>query len=177
VNLPAGRQVHPSSPMPTIRKAGMNDIPVIHALAQSIWPVTYQHILSPSHMEYMLNLFYHPESLKDQMKTHNFIIAELQEPVGFASYSSTEQPNVYKLHKLYVKTDVHRKGLGKALVDYILEQLKMMGASALCLNVNRHNKARQFYEKLGFHVIRHEDIDIGNGYQMNDYVMRLDITY
>lgn len=163
--------------MPIIRQANINDIPVIYALAHSIWPVTYQEILSASQMEYMLNLFYHPDALKEQMKLHRFIIAELEEPAGFASYSLSEKPGVYKLHKLYVKTDIHRKGLGRTLVTYILQQLKIMGASTLDLNVNRDNKARLFYEKLGFHVIRTEDIDIGNGYQMNDYVMRLDITY
>ena len=30
---------------------------------------------------------------------------------------------------------------------------------------------KEFYEKLGFTVIKEEDIDIGNGYLMNDYVM------
>ena len=28
-----------------------------------------------------------------------------------------------------------------------------------------------FYEKLGFTVIKEEDIDIGNGFFMNDYFM------
>jgi hypothetical protein len=41
--------------------------------------------------------------------------------------------------------------------------------------VNRYNKAKGFYEKLGFKVIGKEDIDIGNGYLMNDYVMQLEI--
>ncbi|MGZ8545109.1 MAG: GNAT family N-acetyltransferase, partial [Flavisolibacter sp.] len=45
------------------------------------------------------------------------------------------------------------------------------GATVLRLNVNRNNSARSFYEKLGFEMIGEEDIDIGNGYFMNDYVM------
>jgi len=39
--------------------------------------------------------------------------------------------------------------------------------------VNRQNNAKNFYEKLGFVVIKEEDIDIGNGYFMNDYVMEM----
>jgi ribosomal protein S18 acetylase RimI-like enzyme len=39
------------------------------------------------------------------------------------------------------------------------------------LNVNRYNKARFFYEKLGFVIMKEEDIDIGSGYYMIDYVM------
>jgi ribosomal protein S18 acetylase RimI-like enzyme len=42
------------------------------------------------------------------------------------------------------------------------------------LNVNRNNEAKEFYKKLGFKIIREEDIPIGQ-YWMNDYVMRLTI--
>jgi len=45
----------------------------------------------------------------------------------------------------------------------------------LLLNVNRQNKARFFYEKLGFKIAYSEDIEIGNGYLMNDFVMVKDI--
>jgi hypothetical protein len=41
--------------------------------------------------------------------------------------------------------------------------------------VNRYNKARQFYEKMGFVVIGEEDIDIGNNYLMNDYIMEVPV--
>jgi diamine N-acetyltransferase len=43
--------------------------------------------------------------------------------------------------------------------------------SILDLNVNRHNPAKSFYEKIGFTVLREEDVPIGP-YWMNDYVMR-----
>ena len=45
------------------------------------------------------------------------------------------------------------------------------GKETLDLNVNRHNKAKNFYEKMGFQVAYEEDIPIGK-YWMNDYVMR-----
>jgi ribosomal protein S18 acetylase RimI-like enzyme len=37
--------------------------------------------------------------------------------------------------------------------------------------VNRRNKARNFYEKNGFYVIEEINLDIGNGYVMDDYIM------
>ncbi len=49
------------------------------------------------------------------------------------------------------------------------------GQPHLLLNVNRCNKARNFYEARGFQVIAEEDIDIGNGYLMNDYLMQKDL--
>ena len=48
-----------------------------------------------------------------------------------------------------------------------------MGGTKLELNVNRYNKARFFYLKQGFIMIGEEDIEIGEGYFMNDYIMEL----
>jgi ribosomal protein S18 acetylase RimI-like enzyme len=57
------------------------------------------------------------------------------------------------------------------MIDYIIKQVKEKGATTLQLQVNRYNKAKDFYNKLGFTVIEETDFDIGNGYFMNDYVM------
>jgi hypothetical protein len=46
----------------------------------------------------------------------------------------------------------------------------------LILNVNRYNKAFTFYQKLGMEIAEEIDLEIGNGYYMNDYIMSLDLT-
>ena len=46
---------------------------------------------------------------------------------------------------------------------------------AIFLNVNKYNKARFFYEKLGFTIVKDEVIEIGNGYVMDDFVMEVAI--
>jgi ribosomal protein S18 acetylase RimI-like enzyme len=163
--------------MPTdiaIRFAGTDDINIIGFLAQQIWPSTYKKILSEEQLNYMMNLFYSPGSLQEQMidKKHSFLIVEEnEEPIGFASYSTIDEPGIYKIHKIYVLPDQQGKGLGKLVINFIIDNIKESGARALQLNVNRYNKAKFFYEKLGFEVIREEDVDIGNNYFMNDYVM------
>jgi len=157
-----------------IRKAELDDINTIGFLAYQIWPVTYKDILNLDQLQYMLNLIYSPASLRKQMTVsqHQFLLAELdEEPVGFASYSRIDEPSTYKLQKLYVRTDIQGKGLGKALLEYVEETVKEAGGKKMHLNVNRFNKARSFYEKMGYMVIKEEDVDIGNGYLMNDFVM------
>lgn len=67
--------------------------------------------------------------------------------------------------------DAQGKGLGKILIEETESQAIKKRNSKLLLNVNRQNKARLFYEKLGFKIAYSEDIEIGNGYLMNDYVM------
>jgi diamine N-acetyltransferase len=158
-----------------IRKISAAEVDVVVQLAHAIWPVTYKNILSEAQLAYMLRLLYHPSSLTEQMteKHHQFLIAAFKNtPVAFASYSPLPEAGVYKLHKLYVHQQQQGKGIGKMMIDYITKNVEAAHGHALELNVNRNNKARWFYEKLGFTIIREEDIDIGNGYFMNDFVMR-----
>ena len=162
--------------MPTasliLRRATEKDIPLIRDLTMKIWPQTYSTILSAPQIDYMLKMIYSEDSLQQQMKeNHEFIIvSDGKEPAGFASFSLAE-PGVYKLHKIYVMPQKQGKGTGKFVIGEIIKAIIRKGGTALRLNVNRNNKAIEFYEKLGFTVIKEEDIDIGNGYLMNDYVM------
>jgi GNAT superfamily N-acetyltransferase len=122
----------------------------------------------------MLNLFYSPAALRRQMldDRHQFLIVEQgDEPIGFASWGPTAEPGVFKLHKLYVLPGRQGKGLGRSMLQFIYQAVGPAGGRILRLNVNRYNKARQFYERMGFTVTKEEDVPIGNGYFMNDYVM------
>jgi RsiW-degrading membrane proteinase PrsW (M82 family)/ribosomal protein S18 acetylase RimI-like enzyme len=162
--------------MPTaslrLRRAYEKDIPLIRDLTMKIWPQTYSPILSAAQIDYMLDMMYSETSLQKQMKeNHEFIIVnDGTVPVGFASFS-LQEPGVYKLHKIYVMPQSQGKGTGKFVINEILKAIIIKGGKALQLNVNRNNRAKEFYEKLGFTIIREEDNDIGNGYLMNDYVM------
>jgi len=156
----------------TIRKASSADASLIRDMAYEIWPETYSQILSKDQLEYMLGLFYNEQKLKTEIEqgVEFILIYEDVQPAGFAAFSKTE-PEVYKLHKIYVLPSQQGKGTGRFIIDGLIKTMKQNGATTLQLNVNRHNNAKMFYEKLGFLVIREEDVDIGNGYFMNDYVM------
>ena len=155
-----------------IREATKDDIHLIHALAHATWPAAYKEILSADQMDYMLAQIYSETSLQNQFdNNHHFLIAEENKnPVAFACYNKLN-PGIYKLQKIYVLPAQQGKGIGKLLINHVIQKIKAQGAAALLLNVNRNNKAKQAYEHLGFKVISEEDIDIGNGYFMNDYIM------
>jgi GNAT superfamily N-acetyltransferase len=166
----------------SIRPAELEDINTIGFLAQQIWPDTYGKIISPEQMQYMINLFYSPASLRRQIVEdhHRFIIVEQdEEAIGFASWSEMADPGLspglYKLHKLYILPGIQGRGLGRAVLQFIYDTIRPEGATGLRLNVNRYNKARQFYERVGFSVVGEEDVDIGNGYFMNDYIMEIPV--
>lgn len=161
-----------------IKKIGVESIPIIQSLAHHTWEIAYKNILSADQMSYMLKLFYSRESLQHQIedKGHQFIlVTNEEETAGFASYGIKNKSNaaVYNLHKIYISPNIQGKGIGMFLLNYIIDDVKQMHGNALELNVNRNNKALSFYQKFGFEIIDEQDIPIGEGYFMNDYIMRL----
>lgn len=163
-----------------IKKAGIKDIDCIQQLAYATWPDAYGEILSAEQLSYMLDLIYSKDALTNQVENlhHQFIIvSENDNAVGFASYSPKHAgvTTIYRLHKLYVLPTQQGKGTGKLLLNFIIQEIKGSGAKILELNVNRNNKAFYFYTKTGFTIVREEDIDIGNGYFMNDFVMSCEL--
>lgn len=157
-----------------IKAAHPGDIPLIRELCFQIWPQTYRPILSEEQIDYMLDRMYSAASLQEQMSRGDlfFILYDETTPIGFASIGPINCA-AYKLHKIYVLPSQQGKGAGRFLLGAMIEKVRELKAEVLQLNVNRHNKARSFYERLGFSIIKEEDIDIGNGYFMNDYVMEL----
>lgn len=158
--------------MLTIKKATSEDIPLIRELCFKVWPQTYASILSQDKIDYMLDYMYSPASLQKQMNNGSqfIFVYDEDEPVGFAAYLPKEN-GIYKLDKIYILISQQGKGTGKFVIDHIIDEIKLKGATSLQLQVNRHNKAKGFYEKLGFVVIDSQDFDIGNGVFMNDYIM------
>jgi len=158
--------------MSTIRKATIEDIPLIRELCFQVWPQTYASILSQDRIDYMLDYMYSAASLEKQMVSGSqfIFVYENEEPVGFAAYLSKGH-GIYKLDKIYVLISQQGKGTGRFVIGYIINEIKQKGATALQLQVNRNNKAKSFYEKLGFEVIDFQVFDIGHGHFMDDYVM------
>jgi diamine N-acetyltransferase len=151
------------------------DFKTIRAIATEVWPATYGSILSKVQLDYMFEMMYSVASLQEQLKCkeHQFIIAyENSKPVGFASYEfNCGNSNKTKIHKIYILPNLQGKGFGKKIIDFIADKAKKQFDNAVFLNVNRFNSARFFYEKIGFEIVKEEDIAIGNGYLMEDYVM------
>jgi GNAT superfamily N-acetyltransferase len=157
-----------------IRNASIADYQYIYDIAIPVWEATYSFILTKDQMDYMLGLFYSKEAIADQITNggHQFLLAEDNGVyLGFASYQLNYQTGITKLHKLYVLPQSHGKGIGKALVNLIEAAAKENGNDQLLLNVNRFNPAIDFYLRAGFENRGEDDVDIGNGYLMEDYLM------
>lgn len=163
------------SSMLTIRPATLLEYPKIQQIAHQTWPDTFRDILSPQQITYMLDWMYSLPSLKEQVevKGHTFLLAEEAEnPLGFVSYELNYSGlSKTKIHKIYILPSSQGKGVGKGLINRTSEIAAQNHNSSLLLNVNRYNKAIDFYKRMGFEIVGKEDIDIGNGFLMEDYVL------
>ena len=158
----------------TFKKATFSDIPLIRSLAELIWWRHYPAIITNDQIEYMLELMYSERSITEQMQKHqNYTLIYTDgEPVGYYAVSE-KSPGHFFLHKFYIDTEKHRKGIGAAAFEHIREN-DCRGYKEITLQVNRRNiKAVNFYFKHGFVIDYVDDFDIGNGYTMDDFFMKL----
>jgi GNAT superfamily N-acetyltransferase len=163
-----------------IRKASLEDYKTIFDIAVITWDAAYKTILSGAQLEYMMDMMYSPDSFTNQVaiEGHHFIIASVNgKDVGFASYELNYRYQTTKLHKLYVLPDAQGTGAGKALITVIENAAKSNSNDKVTLNVNRFNTAVHFYLKNGYTNAGEEDVDIGSGYLMEDYIMTKLLSY
>ena len=161
-----------------ITRAALADRDFIRSVSERTWPSTYGHIISQEQIDFMMNWMYSDESLATQMNTGcEFYIASIKkedgklDAVGFCSVSPEE--GAHKLNKLYVLPTAQGTGAGKALLNKSIEVAKAAGSTSLFLQVNKLNTAYTFYLKKDFIKESEFKFDIGNGFYMDDYVMRL----
>jgi GNAT superfamily N-acetyltransferase len=159
-----------------IRALKQDELSIVHEIAHATWPDTFKDILSQEQIQYMLNWMYDLKHLENQFNQgHQFYVAELEEnPVGFIGIEPNyPEKGLTKIHKIYILPNKQGNGIGKKLIEFVKKNAIQSDIEGLLLNVNRFNKAVDFYKAIGFRVLYEEDIDIGNGYLMEDYVMQL----
>ncbi len=163
----------------SLRRASEADIESIRRLAGEVFPATYREILSPAQLDYMMAWMYAPETLAHELRQPAFawfLVACEGEPCGYLSIEQ-EAEALFHLQKIYLLPRFQGLGAGAWLfgqaVAYIREQGS--GSCRMELNVNRHNRAVGFYERMGMRKLREGDFPIGGGYYMNDYIMGLTI--
>lgn len=146
-------------------------------LAHRIWHQHYPGIISREQIDYMLASQYTIHALADQQaQGTRFVLAWVGDtPVGFAAVSPDEQAgDIAWLDKLYLLAENRGQGIGGQLIGWARETARTLDARALCLRVNRDNAASvAMYQHAGFEIEREDVKSIGNGFVMDDYVMRL----
>ena len=136
--------------------ADEKDIRSIQNLARVTFPATYSSIISAEQIDFMMDMMYSETVLRRELEggvTFLMLLAD-GTPAGFVSFGL---------------------GYGREMFLKAEHEMRAQGAKAFELNVNRHNKALDFYKKMGMSIDRSGDFDIGGGFYMNDYIMRKEL--
>jgi GNAT superfamily N-acetyltransferase len=162
-----------NEPKHVLRLLEREELNVVKALANDIWPRVYDYMISAEQISYMLSLMYDLDQLKQQwLEGVKFVLLEVEGiPQGFAAFE--EKENCVFLHKLYLRPEMQGYGFGKKMLQVAIDFAVDSKKPSLELTVNRNNKSLEFYLGNGFVIKEEKDFDIGGGYFMNDYILSL----
>lgn len=162
-----------------IRRATVDDIDTIRAVADVAFRATYAAILSAEQTEYMIDMMYSPESLRRQMEVERqafYLAVDNGRTIGYVSVERQGE-RLFHLQKIYLLPEYQGRRIGERLFRCACRHVRKLCPEpcTMELNVNRHNRATGFYERMGMHKVREGDFPIGNGYYMNDYIMAIEL--
>jgi diamine N-acetyltransferase len=153
--------------------ATLEDVPLIRRLADEIWLDHYPQIIGMEQVTYMLGKMYSTERLTAQIsdKSTFFLVKDDTECIGFIAVTPGEEPHHWFIDKFYLNTQTQGKGVGSEAFARLMDALP--DAKGFSLQVNRQNyKSINFYFKNGFTIAKCLDVEIGDGYVMNDFLMK-----
>ena len=163
------------------RDATPADGAALDAMAQAIWIETFAHGVSAEDAAAYLAQAYGPDGklladLSSGAARFHLALADGR-VVGYAKVNPPwlpdAEPGALQLSQIYVSSDQHGAGVGKALLNWAIATARAQGATALLLTVWEENhRAAAFYRKHGFEHVG--DYAFAVGAQVDtDHIMRL----
>ncbi|MFO7582089.1 GNAT family N-acetyltransferase [Guyparkeria sp.] len=174
--LPATVYVSPDRPWFRLEPVVESRLPLVAALAESIWWKCYPPIIGAEQVHYMLGRGYSLPSLRRQARAGARFLLLRAGPhsIGFLAWQPANGEAF--LDKLYLEPDYHGLGLGRMMLAAVAHAATVAGLDAVSLRVNRDNRsAIRAYRRAGFEVVAEDVKRIGGGFVMDDYLMRLNL--
>ena len=150
-----------------------NDFRQLEPFAASIWEQHYTPIIGADQVAFMLNKYQSAKAMSDQFSAgykYAVVICGDQK-AGYFAYDGKAEKEVF-ISKLYIHKDFRRRGLGRRILDFISNEARVLGCTAMTLSVNKDNSnSIQFYIAYGFQTIKAQKVAIGEGFYMDDYLI------
>lgn len=158
---------------------------VLAKLALDTFCESFEKVNNPEDFWTYVNEAFHEAKIESEINEpgSDYILAYVQDELaGYARLRQSPEVNdkfpgkkTIELQRIYATQKFIGKGVGKALMNYCLEQAKKQHAEILWLGVWEHNhRAQQFYKKLGFEQFSSHVFMLGKDAQ-TDILMKLNI--
>jgi GNAT superfamily N-acetyltransferase len=147
-------------------------------LAQIIWRECYADIISEEQIDYMLDRDQSKEAIAKQIAEKGYeyrIVTDDDNDIGYYAYFRNGDSLI--LSKIYLLREARGKGFGTLALKDVYLYAEEHGSRTICLRVNKKNvKAIKTYEANHFTIFCEDKSDIGQGFFMDDYLMKKDVV-
>jgi ribosomal protein S18 acetylase RimI-like enzyme len=162
-----------------IRPVEAHEVAALSALASRVYAETFGASMSRADLEAQLKATRSEEYFERALRDDTILVALLDEAiVGYVQLSDVRIPiegaqeSDQELFALYVRSDLHRRGIGTALLNSAFAQRRFATARRLYLDVWDENAgAIALYTKHGFGRIGRRDFAVDGRVVGSDIVM------
>ena len=162
------------------RLATAEDAEMLAELGAHTFTQTFGHLYQPDDLEIFLQN-HSPENWDKELSDPAFEVCVAEQDGKLVGYVKLGPPHLpfeprgeaAELRQLYVVEEVKGQGVADALIQWVIERARDLGADNLYLSVFTENhRARRFYEKYDFEPEGTYAFMVGN-HADEDIVMRL----
>ncbi len=152
-------------------------IKVVSKLAKEIYLKHHSSYLDSIIVEKMYNTYQTPKAIEYAINNgEEYYIAKLfSKNIGYLAIKPEEKIKRVFLSKFYLNSKFRNLGIGRRLLNLIIEATKKLNCSKLELLVNKGNPTLKIYKKFGFEILKDICNNFGYGFIEDDYLMRLKI--
>ena len=109
-----------------------------------------------------------------QKYPNDFVVVEIAEKVVGYALGKLKEDNTGSIKMLAIDPDYRRQGIGKELIDFLVNRLKENGVKEIFLKLRTNNDAaNKFYSTLGFEMVKTIEKYFPNG--DDAYLMRMKV--
>lgn len=169
----------------SIRPVLLDEAGTLAELARRTFVATFASDNDPDDLNSYLDRAFGIEQVSSELrKPHSwFFFAEVEgRPAGYLKINTgdaqteTVEGRTLEIERIYVDPEWQGHGVGKALLEFSMDEAKRRRSDAVWLGVWENNtKAISFYERQGFVPFGKHDFVIGNDVQ-TDILMRRNLT-
>ncbi len=153
----------------SLQELKLSDQSALFALMKKIYPPVYAH-LWPDAGEWYLNKIYGIENfekdISDTSGSYFFVLLEdVKIGILFLQYDKVledfPEKKALKLNKIYLDSDIHGKGIGRKIIQWVDEEASRTKCEIIWLEaMDTQEQAVKFYEKCGFEIVSKFRLDI-----------------
>ncbi len=165
-----------------MKRCTPGDLEDLVRISRETFSAAFEAVNNPVDFQHYLNTALSPETLLAELKdarSHFYFVYLDNALAGFFKYNEEEaqtdlqDPQAIELERIYVISEYQKMGIGRRMIDEVIERARELGKSYIWLGVWEENrKALEFYQSLGFTKFGKHPYYIGTDKQM-DWLMKL----